>query len=531
MQVTRLFTSLLFVSLLAACGGGGSGNGGPSGGPNTKASTPPQAPAAKLTTLVGNPDSTGLHWILVGDGFTAAQQEDLRQIALTFVQKLTDIPELAAHTSVWNVHVLQAASAESGVDEPAAGRIVNTAFDGELGCGSNSRVACVSWEKVHAALLAVDAPRAELTVILNTPVYVGSSNSSGIVISRNAHAPLVVMHELGHRVAGLADEYVDSVVAGELMPYYVEGRYPNVTREIDSGRVPWRHWLANPGSGVGLFEGAYYASQGFFRPKQDSFMRTLEAPVGEVNAEAWIRAQYRVLPPASGATPVPGPVRGLAGDTLEFVVVSDWPRQAVSLSWFLDGVEIADARDATRLSWSADGGTHEVVAVAQDSGGLVLAPGATETLRRFTWQVTPNATPGAQKAAASPRPVAWLEVRVDANGHTVLREELARAVPNAEVAAPLEGEWRYSLLDEAGGVITRGLVADPRIVRTALSPPGERPAGHGQALLDAGVYYIGIPPGPAPRKLRLESTVSGLEKLAWTGLLPAAPIEIELAPR
>jgi hypothetical protein len=531
MQVTRLFTSLLFVSLLAACGGGGSGDGGPDTGATTKATTPPQAPAANLTTLAGSPDSPGLHWILVGDGFTAEQQEDLRQIALTFMQRLTDTPELAAHTSVWNVHVLQAVSAEPGVDEPAAGRFVNTAFDGQLGCGSNSRVACVSWEKVHAALLALDAPRAELTVILNTPDYVGSSNTSGIVISRNVHAPLVVMHELGHRVAGLADEYVDAVVADELMPFYVEGRYPNVTRETDAGRVPWRHWLANPGSGVGLFEGAYYASQGFFRPKQDSFMRTIEAPVGEVNAEAWVRAQYRALPPATGATPVPGPVRGLAGDTLEFVVVSAWPRLAVSLNWFLDGVEIVDARDTTRLRWSADGGTHEVVAVAQDSGGLVRAPGATETVRRFTWQVSPNAAPGAQKAAAQPGPVAWLEVRVDANGHTVLREDRARAVPNAELAAPAEGEWRYSLLDRAGAVITSGLVGDPRIVRTALSPPGGHPAGHGQALLEAGVYFVGIPPGQAPRKLRLESTVSGMEKLAWTGLLPAAPIEIELAAR
>ncbi len=528
MQVTRLVTSLLFSALLAACGGGGA-DGGP-GTATTKANAPPQVPAAKLTTLIGSPDSAGLHWILVGDGFTAAQQEDLQQVALTFARRLTDTPELAAHTSVWNVHVLQAVSRESGVDEPATGHFVNTAFDGALGCGSNSRVACVDWEKVHAALLALDAPRAELTVILNTPDYVGSSNTSGIVISRNVHAPLVVMHELGHRVAGLADEYVDSVVAGELMPYYVEGRYPNVTRETDSGRVPWKHWLASQASGVGLFEGAYYASHGFFRPKQDSFMRTLEAPVGEVNAEAWIRAQYRALPPATGATPLPGPVRALAGDTLEFVVVSAWPPQAVSLSWFVDGVEVADARDATRLRWSADGGNHEVVAVAQDVGGLVRAPGATETVRRFTWQVSQNA-PGAQKGAALPRPVAWLEVRVDANGHTVLGEVLARAAPNAEIAAPPEGEWRYSLLDEDGRAVTGGVVADPRIARTALAPPGEHPVGHGQVLLDAGVYFIGIPPGPAPRKLRLETTVTGIQKLAWTGLLPATPIEIELAPR
>ena len=132
----------------------------------------------------------------------------------------------------------------------------------------------------------------------------------------------------------------------------------------------------------------------------------------------------------------------------------------------------------------------------------IRAPGATETVRRFTWQVTPNATPGAQKGAASPGPVSRLEVRVDANGHTVLGEERARCAPECrDRPHPRRVNGATACWTRLAGSSTSGLIADPRIVRTALSPPGEHPAGHGQALLDAGVYFIGIPPGPGAAEI------------------------------
>jgi hypothetical protein len=132
----------------------------------------------------------------------------------------------------------------------------------------------------------------------------------------------VTLHEMGHLVAGLADEYVDASVANGLLPYYKEGRFPNVTTTAEPGQIPWRHWFVDPEhipmdtgeAGVGRFEGAYYTQSGFYRPMRDSFMRTVGAPIGQVNAEAWLRAQYRAVPPLGEIRPNRPNVIGYAGD-------------------------------------------------------------------------------------------------------------------------------------------------------------------------------------------------------------------------
>jgi hypothetical protein len=431
---------------------------------------------------------------------------------------------------VWNVHLLEAASREAGVDDAARGIEVDTAFDGELGCGSNSRVACVDREKIEAALLSQRAPRGELTVILNTHEYVGSANASGIIVSRNEHAPRIVVHEMGHRVAGLADEYVDAVVAEEWRPHYVEGRFANVTTKAAADQAPWRHWAADTTTGVGLYEGAFYVARGFYRPKRDSIMRTLESPLGEVNAEAWLRAQYRALPPVSRVSPAVTNVLGAAGETLEFSVVSPWPREVVALSWFVDGIEMLDARDAPVFHFAADGGDHQVEVRARDVSGRIRAPDAAESRAAHVWRVSADVPAAGEKSARAPgtsaQPDSWVRIRVDALGHRVL----ARGVPDPRSAAPVglgEPDWSYSLLDEDGAVIASGVTHDPRIWRSTVSAPGQPQAGHVHTRLESGIYHVGIPRGLAPRKLRITAFAAAQEKSA-VGSAAQDAIEIDL---
>lgn len=526
-MILRITSALLTsVSMLAACGGA-SQPLPPS--PAPAAQGPP--PSAKLDTLIGSASSPGLHWIIIGEGFTAAEQQELRQAALELVDPMLSAPEIASHTSVWNVHLLAVESPESGVDDPATGRFVDTAFAGAMGCGSNSRVACVDWDRIHAMLLDKSAPTAQLTVILNTADYVGSSNSSGIIVSRNSRAPRITVHEMGHRVAGLADEYVDAAVAGEWLPYYYEGRFPNVTTVTDASLSPWRHWLLDGASGVGLYEGAFYVSNGYYRPKQDSFMRTLDAPMGEVNAEAWLRAQYRSLPPLTSASPAAGEVRGVEGQTVELSVATPWPRTAVALRWFVDGQEIAQARDSLSLRYAADGATHDIEVRARDLSGRIRAPGAAEAEGGYQWRISPSAPAVAHKAlgtqtgGGTERPTVWLRLRVDASGHALLgRHGGLRA--GAMLAPQGEADWRYTLLDAAGNALETGDIVDPRIVRTAMDG-----AGHSTVLLESADYLLGVPDGVTASKLRIAPTAAGAAKLSWAGIVSSGTIELDLATR
>ena len=67
----------------------------------------------------------------------------------------------------------------------------------------------MNWDKVYIALLAERTPFDQVAVVLNTDVYVGSTSASGFIVSRNELTPAITLHEMGHLIAGLGDEYVD----------------------------------------------------------------------------------------------------------------------------------------------------------------------------------------------------------------------------------------------------------------------------------------------------------------------------------
>ncbi len=178
----------------------------------------PVSATGKLFTVLGTPNSDGLHWVITGDGFTADQQQDLLRASLAMARSLTDAPELARHSGVLNVHVLAAVSRDSGVATFGASRAPRTAFDATLGCTDVERVACVNWDKVYTALLAEHTPFDEIAVVLNTTLYVGNTSGSGLIVSRNSYAPAITLHEMGHVIAGLGDEYVDKNVVDAFLP-------------------------------------------------------------------------------------------------------------------------------------------------------------------------------------------------------------------------------------------------------------------------------------------------------------------------
>jgi hypothetical protein len=119
-------------------------------------------------------------------------------------------------------------------------------------------------------------------------------------------------------------------------------------------------------------------------------------------------------------------------------------------------------------------------------------------------------------------------VRVDATGHHVVEKASAGLPVALPHVARSTADWRYALLDDHGTTVASGELEDPRLVQTALSAPGEPAAGHSTAVLESGVYLVGIPKGVDARKLRIAATAAGTEKLGWTGTVPAGAIELSL---
>ena len=480
----------------------------------------PVSQSSKLFTVKGRPDGDGLHWVITGDGFTADQQQDLMRAAIAMSKGVTDAPELARHAAILNVHVLSAVSHDSGVDTGTTSTR-RTAFDASLGCAGIDRVACVNWDKVHVALLAAHVPFDEVAVVLNTDTYAGSASASGLIVSRHPKAPVITLHEMGHLLAGLGDEYVDDALTGDVAGKYHEGMFANVTTHDDPTQIPWRHWFSDPARipdapgevGVGRFEGAYYSARGFYRPKLNSIMRSLDGALGEVNAEAWLRSLYRAVPPLSAVYPARRAVGAPAGSDVEFEIVSPWPAELMTVRWFVDGVEAAQSDGAYRHVFRGDGGDHEVRVTIEDSSGGIRAPTANEHRGSYSWRVSGTARNEMLKAGvALPRIGRWVRMHVDSTGHQVLGTDAGEPQRAPASQALAESDFGYALYDGSGAMLMEGQVADPRAVRGPLGLPGSPGAGHATGTLPSGDYLIGIPEGVDARRLRIRRVGGAMEK-------------------
>ena len=479
----------------------------------------PVSRSGKLYTIQGRPGTDGLNWIITGDGFTADQQQDLLRTAVAIAKGFTETPELARHTAVLNVHVLTAISRDSGIDSGTT-RTRRTAFGASFGCGGLERVACLNWDTVYLALITERVPFDEVAVVLNTDVYVGNASASGLIVSRHSRAPAIALHEMGHLFAGLADEYVDAELAGDLVPEYREGKFPNVTTAADPGQIPWRHWFTDAAripqaageAGVGRFEGAFYTANGFYRPKLNSVMRTLDGALGEVNAEAWLRNMYRAVPPISAAYPARRIVAAPSGTAADFEIVSPWPRELMTVRWFVDDVEVPQARGAYRYGFTSDGAEHRVRVAIEDTSGGIRAPAATEHRAEASWQISNEPRKNVLKAeVGSARIGGWIRMRVDSAGHRVLGTEPVEPRRALVAQNPSETEFGYALFDASGAMLAEGEIADPRLVHGPLGLPGATQPGHAAATLPSGDYLIGIPEGTDARRMRIRR-LGSLEK-------------------
>ncbi|WP_281914560.1 M64 family metallopeptidase [Massilia varians] len=207
---------------------------------------------------------------------------------------------------------------------------------------------------VHRTLnAALPGDARDITVVIvNSQQYGGSGGPVIWVTSGNLSSAEVLLHELGHTVANLGDEYIDHAV-GKTMGH-APGAYPNLTTSPSS--PPWKAWLGYEDSlgKVGVYEGGYYGASDVWRATKDSKMLSLGKAFNAPQKEAFALAFY-----------------GMIGDYL-------------SLDTSIPGFCFANVPDTSNLgyTWSLDN------AVVANSGSYYLdiyasgqySPGATVSL-------------------------------------------------------------------------------------------------------------------------------------------------------
>jgi hypothetical protein len=151
-----------------------------------------------------------LNLVLVAEGFRADELPQSSQYARRFVGRLLSFsPFDEAHCGI-NVFQIDVSSAESGADDPAecggSGANVATYFDASFCHGGVPRAISVDEGSVIDVVRMFVAQWHLILIVVNSTKWGGT----GGTIAKTSVAPEwedVALHEMGHSLFGLADEY------------------------------------------------------------------------------------------------------------------------------------------------------------------------------------------------------------------------------------------------------------------------------------------------------------------------------------
>jgi hypothetical protein len=187
------------------------------------------------------PASEKVDLVILGDGYTQAELAKFRKDA----QRLTDVLFTAepfrSYRNKFNVRALETPSPVSGVCKPHHNVYRRTPLSVRYSSFDSERYA-LTFDNRTVRDVASAVPYDFMVILVNEQTYGGGGiyNLYTTVSVDNKFADYIMIHELGHHIAALADEYYTSSVAYEVPEITVEPWETNITALFDKDRLKWK---------------------------------------------------------------------------------------------------------------------------------------------------------------------------------------------------------------------------------------------------------------------------------------------------
>ncbi|MEU4523886.1 M64 family metallopeptidase [Amycolatopsis sp. NPDC024027] len=390
-------------------------------------------PAASVTEVqVTGPVAQRFNLVVLGDGYTAAEQPKFFADVERHVSTLWSLEPFKSYRSYFNVYAVSIASPESGVDcdpsldAPRRDTPLDMGFWG--GCNAQSVQRLLTVDDAAAQRYADLVPgttraNRQILALGNSSTYGGAGGTYATASGGNALSALISPHELGHSLGGLDDEY-DYYARGVPGGAYEGGEPDSVHHtlltepQMRAQHAKWWRWLGEPsesGGTIGRFEGGLYTRTGVWRPSRHSMMKTLGYAFDQVGRERMTQRIAAKVPLVAGGTPA----GTIGADRVVWVRPLHPVSHRLDIRWTLDGVAVPgrDAVDLRRAHLRP--GRHTLTATVTDPTPFVRDPAARPAATR-TWTVdTAVVTP----PAGGPAVVASTPVSRPVGGHDVVYVE------------------------------------------------------------------------------------------------------------
>lgn len=328
-------------------------------------------------------DDKRLNLVILSEGYQSVEFAKFKTDAQNFVTTMFSQSPFIEYTNYFNVHIINVPSNESGADHPGTGTDVtepdhptqtvdtyfNATFDSfgfhrllfyEIdGNYSNNTQAKIS------NLLAVNFPSYDNAIILVNSPYYGGSGGEFPMASTHFWGADVAIHELGHSLFNLIDEYypIDEALA-------VEGI--NMTQETDPSLVKWKNWMNTNGVGVYQHEDGDGMLKPWYRPHQACKMRRIDWAFCSVCKEGIIEKIHDLISPVESYSPLSNSISNPSFPlNFQLNLIKPIPNNLKS-TWTLNASNFAnDVDDISIVETDLNTGTNTLTTVVHDATTLL----------------------------------------------------------------------------------------------------------------------------------------------------------------
>ena len=304
------------------------------GTPQAKLAALRTAPSALLGScaLVDNgPAANRVEIVVLGDGYELDHQRAFDELAEDVPPLFERVEPFREYWSYLNFVRGVCLSAQAGVD--GFGRQYDTLLGG-CTLDTDAGHVGVDAKRVHDVLAQIPGSDGIALVFVKLGLLGTGGDGLAVIGGRDAR---IAVHEFGHALAGLGDEYSDHT-------HRRGGVYErvNIASTDDPKLVPWKHWLDARHPNVGIHQGGSGQVMGAWRPTAAGCIMNDGEAFCPVCREALLLAIYAIVDPIESVSP-PVPPEGvrepttLWKDAVEFSVRVMRPaKHDLEVSWWVE---------------------------------------------------------------------------------------------------------------------------------------------------------------------------------------------------
>lgn len=291
------------------------------------------------TIMMNGSIDSRINIVILGDGYQNFELDDFINNAKSFTKIMFEEEPFLSYESYFNVFAISTPSNVSGAaDNPS--NLIDNYYGSTFGYGGIQRLLVPTKNSTINLVIVNNFPQTDQVIMLVNDSRYGGSGGMVATSSTHNNAGEIVIHEIGHSFAFLADEYY----AGN---QYARER-ANMTRETNPALVKWKNWYGDYGIGIYQHCCGGNSSQ-WYKPHEDCKMQRLGKDFCSVCKETIVARIHTLTNPIISYFPEENSfITDL--DLLNFKVNLMFPNpNTLNISWFLNNEGTADGIDSLVL--------------------------------------------------------------------------------------------------------------------------------------------------------------------------------------